>query len=88
MPLAREHGGDSPAPGFLDSRQDAQLVIYEDVAVCGMAFKDVVQLEPLVYVDEYIAIYGREQAGASDFEGLKYYVTVRKRITGRPNCFT
>jgi len=78
VPLAREHGGDSPAPGSLDGCQDAQLVIYDDVAVSGVAFKDVVQLKLLVHVDQNVAIYGGEQAGASDLKGLKYYVTVRQ----------
>ena len=76
MPLPREHGRDATAPDFLDSRQDAQLVIDKHVAVCRIAFLNVIKLELFVDIDQHVAIHGCEQPGASDLERLENHVTV------------
>src|SRR6267143_4571045 len=78
MPLAREHRGDSPAPGLLESCQDAQLVIDEDIVVGRIALEDVVEFKLFVYVDQHLTLDGGKQRGASDFPGLKYHVAVRQ----------
>ena len=54
--LPQEHGRHALAPGVLDRRQDAQLVVDENVVFGGKAPLDVIKGLFLVDIDEHTSI--------------------------------
>src|SRR5207253_10116402 len=76
--LARKDGGHPLAPDALDGRQDAQLVVHQDVVLGGKSRLDILQLLLLVYVDQHVALDGRPQTRTLDLARLKHHVSVRQ----------
>ncbi len=63
LALAREYGGDTVAPGFLNSAQDSQFVIHQYVMWRWVALFDIRQCIFLVDVNENMAAYRFADAG-------------------------
>ena len=74
--LPREHGRDAVPPEALDRRQDAQLVVDENVVFGWKTPLDVIEGLFLVNIDQHTSIDRIGQARAFDFVRLKDDVSV------------
>ena len=89
--LLREHGRDAVSPEALDRRQDAQLVVDDNVVFSRKAPLDVIEGLFLVDIDQHTSIDRVGQARPFDFVRLKDDIPVGQdngRARNRPAAST
>src|SRR5918996_4196187 len=78
LALTRKYRGYAVIPDFLDRVQNARLVIDDDIVLSRVAPLDVIQRLFFVNIDEHVAVYSVEDAGAFDLARLKDHIAVRE----------
>ena len=78
MALSYENSSDISAPNFLNGSQNAQFVVDQNVMVCRIALRDVLQLELFVDIDQHGSCESIIKSRPANLMWLKDDISVRK----------